>query len=205
MRTFTRLEPNIPYAIMRYEELKVEEEMKYIEDIIYFTSPNIPIEYADFLCGIDVDMLHYIIINSCNLPSLLAAMNPHTLEYVFFNAPYVIEYIVLMDPETQYAIMSKIPYLCEFLQSIPSEHAEVITNSLPCYIPCIQIPDIPVFLPETVAETSDFVKMAEYVDDESEDTTRGLKKMSEKLPDITKILEKINRSKIDKMLDSIIQ
>lgn len=202
MRTFTKLEPNIPYAITRYRELKVEEEMKCIEDIIYFTSPNIPIEYADFLCGIDVDMLHYIILNSCNLPSLLAAMNPHTLEYVFSNAPYVIEYIVLMDPETQYAIMSKIPYPCEFLQSIPREHAETIANALPFYIPCIQIPDIPIFLPETIAETSDFVKMAKHVDDGSEDTKRGLKKMSEKLPNITKLLEKINWNKIDKMLDS---
>ncbi|KAM3186349.1 hypothetical protein ACTXT7_004523 [Hymenolepis weldensis] len=201
MRTFMKLEPYIPCAITRYEELKIEEEMKCIEDIIYFTSPNTAIEYADYLSGIDVNMLHYIITNSCNLPSLLAAMNPHTLEYVFSNAPYVIEYIILMDPETQYAILSKIPYPCEFLQSIQREHAEIIANALPFYIPCIHIPDTPTFSPEIVAETSGVVKMANHVDDESEDTTRGLKKMSEELPNIKKLLAKINRTKIDKMRD----
>ncbi|KAM7541868.1 hypothetical protein Aperf_G00000001385 [Anoplocephala perfoliata] len=211
--TYMEIEPLLHWTKLRLQEMEAQGYMNIPEmqadessaicptlDEVFFTSmPNIPLELADSLLGLDINTLHYIISNHFNLPALLAVMQPSTLDYVLANAPFVDDYIVLMNAETQQAILSKMPYPCEYLQSICPEYAEIIIGKLPHYRSCIPPPT----RPKTIATTATTMPgPTSTVGPPSTGpmfTAQELEKMSQQVPKIRELLAKVNPKKVERL------
>lgn len=158
-KTYFDIEDIIPNSILRINRLQhgvedaTQEEQECCSnydcsyhnpyDLIHSMLPNIPVEYADCLYGIDIPTLQIIVTQSNNLPCLLAAMSTSTFEYIYTCYPIVIGYMAIMDAQTQLAIISKMPYPCDFLKSIPRQYAYTIIKSLPFYRICLEPPKMP--------------------------------------------------------------
>ncbi|KAM7532525.1 hypothetical protein Aperf_G00000105550 [Anoplocephala perfoliata] len=169
-----------------------------IAEVVVETLPNIPFDLADTLIYMQPELVNFVIESHFDLASLVAAVQTETLEYITVSAPNFAKHLSKMHPQAIYFILSKMPFPCQYIQSLKYDVAEAIVLKVPLFRQCGLPRTTTTRAPTTTTTTTTTTTQAtpEAADVESMFTKNEVEKMMAKVPEIKKLLVKVNPQRL---------
>ncbi|KAM7541873.1 hypothetical protein Aperf_G00000001434 [Anoplocephala perfoliata] len=168
-----------------------------IAEVVVETLPNIPLDLADTLIHMQPELVNFVIESHLDLASLVAAVQTETLEYITVSAPNFAKHLSQMHPQAIYIILSKMPFPCQYIQSLEYDVAEAIVLKVPLFSQCGLLRTTTIRAPVTTTTTTTTTQATpEAADVESMFTKNEVEKMMAKVPEIKKLLVKVNPQRL---------